>query len=194
MTRVPRSAWLLPALVTFSCVDPPADVGEAAQDLASEEGKFEVAIDAPWRLEPREWTGGATAPQPGQECFTAPCAPTYPELPIQITIDDADRYEDDILGGNVPALANTLGDFVSIQVTERIGQDERVGAPFSISALHEIEFQANGWPAPPERIPGTPAGRRRRTRPITASADSGRARRAGRSSPGSATRTSGTRR
>src|SRR6266516_3758071 len=88
--------------------------------VASKEGGFEYAIDAPWRIEPRMAIG----------CLKVGCAPQF-RIPIQISLFDMQMQNYRPL---VPSF-ELMKDFVGVEVSEP-------GAPvrnFTIHDLHEVE-------------------------------------------------------
>lgn len=139
------------AMALTACVSEPApDLAQDDQAIASNEGKFDVAIDAPWRIEPRTQLVANPEPQPGQECFGASCVVRYPAIPIQLTVHDADAFTDALpptTGTPATYAELQLGDFLDVTVTERAEGHTDVRT-FQIGQLREIETLAAAWPNP----------------------------------------------
>ena len=136
------------AMALTACVSEPApDLAQDDQAIASNEGKFDVAIDAPWRIEPRTQLVANPEPQPGQECFGASCVVRYPAIPIQLTVHDADAFTDALpptTGTPATYAELQLGDFLDVTVTERAEGHTDVRT-FQIGQLRGVETLAAAW-------------------------------------------------
>ena len=111
-------------------------VGTRSQAIASLEGKFEFALDAPWRIEPS--------------------ANGYGLIPIQVSVHDVDlMWMDRIFYSSVigheqplPYDLGTLGQFQGIEVEEMFNGQTQITA-FDLTQIQEVEYTQGFWPAPP---------------------------------------------
>jgi hypothetical protein len=124
--------------------DPPL-----AHAIPGIEGKFEYAIDAPWRLEPTFTKGGLA----------------YGAIPVQISIHDAHVLTADY-GADRAGVSNpedvALGRVCRVVVRERAETDGPGDVPsgpvktFHVKDLDEIETTRGYWRAPVEPDPDVP--------------------------------------
>ena len=124
MRAVIRAALLLSSAVTVYAI-------------AGKEGKFEYAIDAPWRIEPRK---------PSICSNLSPCANVY-RIPIQISIHDVNRQLHDV----TPIRPNMTGlaQFESVEVEERQPNGKTMPPrAYNVNELHEVERTKRIWPKP----------------------------------------------
>ena len=132
-----RSIALAGALLIAACAATDPDTSETAQAIASFMGKFEFALDAPWRVErPPRSTGAYT-------------------IPIQLSVHDVNVMKCDDDGeyeGNPEGFygiwysedVGRLGMFHHVEVEETYGGTTTVRT-YALTDLHEIEATHGSW-------------------------------------------------
>jgi hypothetical protein len=124
------------ALIAASCAPrPAAPPARTDRAIASQEGKFEFALDAPWRIEPR---------------YTVAAGLGYSAIPIQISIHNMNTFDDD--AGSVstplaPGLQGRFGDVISVEVKETTPTGD-VTRTYALDDLHEVEYVRFDRPYP----------------------------------------------
>lgn len=98
--------------------------------IAAQEGGSEMAVDAPWRIEPNVDADGKLS---------------YGAIPIQISIHDSDQLS---------CPGRRILELYSVQVTEYLpDSNDVVIRNFYIKDLHEIEITRDYWPWPDTGTP-----------------------------------------
>ncbi len=134
--RVVRPRYLPLCLVpvVIACSSAPSEdsaLGLGRSALGGIEGSMEVALDAPWRIEPVVEIDGAVR---------------YGQIPIQISIHDANQAASDSTYGTARNAAVTprLGNFCDLVIEQRHGAVV-VGTRKSFSELIEVEATIGSW-------------------------------------------------
>jgi hypothetical protein len=150
-------SWLPPrflALLVFSACQPVEEVaavaapnvGSQTNALAGVEGMFEYALDAPWRMEPKVTTTLVTIPGKGGPIQVPLQTTSFDPIPLQITIDDADRVADDAAGATqTPFLGKVCGLIVTEAGVDRF---------YPVESFEEVEWSRRwtwGGAAPTSR-------------------------------------------
>ena len=125
---------ILAGCYSNASVDAP---GAAVQALNGVEGTFEFAIDAPWRMEP------SVVPIVGSTTYS------YGQIPLQITVHDADQVSFDAAGASSTP---TIGKVCELAVTE--GTTRTV---IPVDQFAEIERMIGPWLWPASAQPSGPA-------------------------------------
>lgn len=135
LSRLAPISLLAASVTGVACSSAPPELASEGHEQAMTgiEGMLEYSLDAPWRMEPRlnEVLGGVT----------------YGAIPIQMTIDDADRIADDISGFAAPS----IGRVCQLDVTEGT-----TTTTIPVSKFSEIERTRGHWTYPGNEQPNGP--------------------------------------
>ncbi len=127
-----RAIWPLVALATINSCSPSSErsaVSAEEREIAGDHNDVKVAVDAPWRLEPHTQNGQLK----------------YGQLPLQFTIHDSDKAEDDFAGDSIRHV-------IKVQVYEkRGGGDFEQTGTYYVGAFHEIQ-KSSVWKYVKERF------------------------------------------
>ncbi len=148
----PTWAWVTAIAALTSCATTEPQLGATAAALEGVEGTMDVAIDAPWRIEPVTERVGTSEVQ------------TYGEIPITVTIGDGNVVGADPAlpprGGSGsqadPELlpGNSIGRFCELVV-----HDRGVAHRYDFGDMAEVEATFGAWPDPDHASPMPPRNR-----------------------------------
>jgi hypothetical protein len=149
-------AWLMCSLgcadttqMPVSAAEAPPSQGQSKAALAGIEGTLEFALDAPWRMEPVPNVPVFDLRVEGQASVARvwPWGYRYDPVPIQVTIHDADRVNDDTGGGSSTTVGRVCGLSVASGATATY---------IPLEQFQEVE-RSSAWPtaatvAPSRRV------------------------------------------
>src|SRR5262249_5574189 len=104
--------------------------------IASKAGRFEYAIDAPWRIEPRKPVGCSI------------CLNRY-VIPVQISIHDMNMQISDTPR---TILYDPIANLLKVTVQETVNGYMSPAKEYMINDLHEVERTNKQWPYPEKEL------------------------------------------